>query len=136
MFVSVGRNEQLRMVGIGILALLEGVVMLSVVTRAQFVPNISIYPNVVSLLVVLLPILVGFLARRWEAAIVTALLPLLVGTLVYLARLAPAWYTDLFTLGIEIERVAGSIVLVGALGFFGWLLRRAVLGAEATGLRK
>jgi hypothetical protein len=92
----------------------------------------TVYGNIVSVAVFVLPTVIGLLARRFEAAILLAVLPFWLIAVVYLARYAPPWNLDLFSLGPLAGRVAAATFLLGGLGFLGWLLRRALFGAKST----
>lgn len=129
---QVNRGEALRLVGLVLVVLLEGAATLSVVLKAAFLPIGTAYPYVISAASWVLPVLVGLLSRRFEAAVLLAVLPLWLLALVYLAVFAPVWNVDLFTLGVQAGRTAGVTFLVGGLGFFGWLIRRVLFGEKAT----
>jgi hypothetical protein len=108
--------------------------MVSTVLNIVFLPFGVVYPNIASVAILILPVLVGFVAQRFEVAIVLTVLPLLVLAVVYTVAFAPVWNIDLFQLGVLAGRVAGAIFLLGGLGYFGWLLRRIFLrGSTAKG---
>jgi hypothetical protein len=120
------RGELLRLIALGIAVLLEGVALLSVILNITFVP-IKVYPSIASVAVFVLPSIVGLLARRLEVAILLALLPFYTLAVVYSLLFQPVWNVDLFTLGVLVQRVANTSVLLGVLGVIGWLLRRVML---------
>jgi hypothetical protein len=120
------RGELLRLIALGIAVLLEGAVLLSVILNITLVP-IKVYPSIVSVAVFVLPSIVGLLARRLEVAILLALLPFYTLAVVYSLLFQPVWNVDLFTLGVLVQRVANTSVLLGVLGVIGWLLRRVIL---------
>lgn len=113
-----------RLIALTIAVLLEGAALLSVILSAQLVPLGTIYPNVISVAVYLLPALVGFLARHIQSALFLAMLPFWALTMIYAAIYAPAYESDLFQLGVLAQRVAFTLLLMALLGLFGWLLRR------------
>jgi hypothetical protein len=118
-----------RTVVLGIIVVLEGLVLLSVVLHVDLLPFAlfdTIYPNIVSLLIIVLPLVIGILTPRWEWAVVLAVLPFLVLAIIYSTVYAPVWQIDLFQLGLLAQRVAGMLFLLGGLSFAGWLGRRAV----------
>lgn len=133
--MTINRGELLRILGLSVVVLLEGAATVSIALHAAFLPIGAAYPYVVSAASWVLPVLVGVLSRRFEAAVLLAVLPVWLLALVYLAAYAPVWNVDLFTLGVQAGRTAGVTVLLGSLGFFGWLIRRAVFGAKATSAR-
>lgn len=113
-----------RLVILGIAVVLEGVAVLSTVLHIAFLPFPTVYPALDSLLVLLLPLVVGFLTERLELAVVLAVLPFVLLVLIYSAVFAPVWQIDLFQLGVLASRVAGMLYLLGGLGVVGWLVRR------------
>jgi hypothetical protein len=121
-------TELIRLLLLGATVLLEGGAILSVVLNTQFFALGTLYPNVVSGALFLLPSIVGLLARRWEVGVVLAVLPFWITTLVYLVAFGFIFNIDLFQLGVLAGRVAGMVVLLGALGFFGALIRRIITG--------
>jgi hypothetical protein len=120
------RGELLRLIALGIAVVLEGVALLSVILNITFVP-IKVYASIVSVAVFVLPSIVGLLTRRLEVAILLALLPFYTLAMVYSILFQPVWNVDLFTLGVLVQRVANTTVLLGALAVIGWLLRRVIL---------
>ena len=129
---QVDRGETFRLIGLSIVVLLEGAATLSIALKVSFLPVGTVYPSIISVAAWLLPVLVGLLSRRVEAAVLLTVLPVWLLALVYLAINGVVWHVDLFTLGVQAGRTAGVTFLVGGLGFFGWLIRRAVFGAKAT----
>jgi hypothetical protein len=121
------RND-LRVVGLGILVVLEGLAVLSTVLNIVLLPLGTIYPNVASVAILLLPVVIGVLAQRVEVAVVLTVLPFFVLAVVYTAVFAPVWNIDLFQLGVMAGRVAGAAFLLGGLGTLGWMLRRVFVG--------
>lgn len=132
---SLSRGDTLRIAGLGLAVVLEGAALLSVLLHTEFFVLGTFYPGLISLSVFVLPSIVGLLARRLEVAIVLALLPFWITAVVYLATRAPAWGVDLVQLGVLTERVAATSILLGALGAFGWLIRRIITGGAASSLR-
>lgn len=128
-------GEVARIIGLSVVVLLEGAATLSIALHAAFLPLGAAYPYVISAASWVLPVLVGVLSRRAEAAVLLAVLPLWLLALVYVAVFAPVWNVDLFTLGVQAGRTAGVTFLLGGLGFFGWLIRRVVFGAKATSVQ-
>ena len=120
------RGELMRLIALGIAVVLEGAALVSVILNITLVP-IKIYPSVVSVAVLVLPSIVGLLARRLEVAVLLALLPFYTLAVVYSILFQPVWNVDLFTLGVLVQRVANTSVLLGVLAVIGWLLRRVIL---------
>lgn len=121
---AVGRNDVIRLVALGLLVILEGFAVISTVLNIVFVPLGTVYPNIASVTILALPVVIGLIARRIEVAVVLTVLPFFVLALVYTAVYAPVWNIDLFQLGTLAGRVAGAAFLLGGLGAFGWLIRR------------
>ncbi len=117
-------GEVVRLIALALVVLLEGAATLSVVLHSAFLPIGALYANIISVVVFVLPVVVGLLCQRFEAAIFFAVLPVWVFAIVYLALFAPIWNVDIFTLSVQAGRTAGATALVGGLGFFGWLIRR------------
>ena len=120
------RGELMRLIALGIAVVLEGAALVSVILNITLVP-IKIYPSIVSVAVLVLPSIVGLLARRLEVAVLLALLPFYTLAVVYSILFQPVWNVDLFTLGVLVQRVANTSVLLGVLAVIGWLLRRVIL---------
>ncbi len=129
---KVERSELTRLILLNLAVLLEGAAVLSVVQHIAFLPLGPAYQNIVSVAVFVLPSVIGLLSRRFEVAILLAVLPMWLLALISLALYAPVWTVDAFTLGVQVGRTAGVTVLLGSLGFLGWLLRRIWLGRKAT----
>ena len=127
--LTTGQNDIIRLAALGVLVILEGLAVLSTVLNIVFLPLGVVYPNIASVAILILPVIVGLVAQRWEVAIVLTVLPFFVLAVVYTAIFAPVWNIDLFQLGVQAGRVAGTAVLLGGLGWFGWLLRRIFLRA-------
>ncbi|HEV2237288.1 MAG TPA: hypothetical protein VGR57_11560 [Ktedonobacterales bacterium] len=129
----VAPGDGLRLALLSALTLLEGLAVVSTVLELVFLPPAgTIYPNIASLAVLVLPVLVGALSSRLEVAIVLTVLPFFVLAVVYTTAYAPVWNQDLFQLGVLAGRVAGGAFLLGGLGAFGWLLRRVLTGNAAN----
>jgi hypothetical protein len=121
---TLGRNDIPRLLALGALVILEGLAVLSTVLNIVFLPLGTVYPNVASVTILVLPVIIGAVAQKLEAAIALTVLPFFVLAVVYTAVYAPVWNIDLFQLGVLAGRVAGAAFLLGGLGAFGWLLRR------------
>jgi amino acid permease len=118
------RNDLLRLLALGVLVILEGLAVVSTVLNLTFLPLGTIYPNIDSVTILVLPVILGAVSQRLEVAIVLTVLPFFLLAVVYTTVYAPVWNIDLFQLGVLAERVAGGAFLLGGLGAFGWLLRR------------
>lgn len=125
--LTTGQTETIRLTALGVLVLLEGLTVVSTVLNLVFIPIGSLYPNIASVTILILPVAIGLLSERFEVAIVMAVLPFFVLAVVYSAIYAPIWDIDPFQLGVLAGRVAGTAFLLGGLGWFGWLLRRIFL---------
>ena len=121
---NLGRNDVIRLIALGALVLLEGLAVVSTALNIVFLPLGQFYPNIASASILILPVLIGALAKRVEVAVTLTVLPFFVLALVYTAVYAPVWNIDLFQLGVQAGRVAGAAFLLGGLGTFGWMLRR------------
>jgi len=128
--VNTERNDIFRLIALGVLAVVEGLAVISTVLNFVFVPLGVLYPNIASVSILIIPVLIGLLAKRLEAAVVLTVLPFFMLALVYTAVFAPVWNIDLFQLGVLAGRVSGGAFLLGGLGIFGWMLRR-ILRREA-----
>ncbi len=124
MSANLGRNDVIRMIALGVLVILEGLAVVSVLLNLVFIPIGPYYPNIASATILILPVIIGALSRRVEVAVVLTVLPFFILALVYTTVYAPVWNIDLFQLGVLAERVAGAAFLLGGLGAFGWMLRR------------
>jgi hypothetical protein len=122
--VKTDSSDIIRLTGLGVLVLLEGLAVVSLALNVVFLPLGTIYPNIASVTVLVLPVAIGLLSQRFEVAIVLTVLPFFVLAVVYTTVFAPVWNIDLFQLGVLAGRVAGVGILLGGLGWFGWLLRR------------
>ncbi|HEX9036193.1 MAG TPA: hypothetical protein VF808_04300 [Ktedonobacterales bacterium] len=132
---NLGRNEIIRVIALVVLVILEGLAIISASLELVFLPTGSVYPNIASVAILILPVLIGAFSRQYEVAVVGATLPFFILALVYTAVYAPVWNIDLFQLGVLASRVAGGAFLMGGLGAFGLMLRRIVLreaGQKAT----
>jgi hypothetical protein len=121
---AVERNDVIRLVALGLLVILEGFAVVSTVLNIVFLPIGTVYPNIASVTILILPVIIGLIAQRVEVAVVLTVLPFFVLALVYTAVYAPVWNIDLFQLGVLAGRVAGAAFLLGGLGAFGWMIRR------------
>ncbi|HKT38797.1 MAG TPA: hypothetical protein VJR48_10520 [Ktedonobacterales bacterium] len=121
---AVGRNDVIRLVALGLLVILEGFAVVSTVLNIVFVPLGTAYPNIASVTILVLPVIIGLISGRVEVAVVLTVLPFFVLAVVYTAVYAPVWNIDLFQLGTLAGRVAGAAFLLGGLGAFGWMIRR------------
>ncbi len=130
--LKTGQNDIIRLIALGVLVVLEGFAMVSTVLNVVFLPLGIVYPNVASVSILILPIIIGLVAHRLEVAIVLTVLPFLVLAVVYTTIYAPVWNVDLFQLGVQAGRVAGAGFLLGGLGAFGNLLRRIFLSKSPS----
>lgn len=132
--LTLERNDIFRLLALGILVILEGLAVVSTVLNIVFLPPLgTAYPNVDSVTILVLPVIIGAVARRLEVAVVLTVLPFFLLALVYTTLYAPVWNIDLFQLGVLAGRVAGAAFLLGGLGAFGWLLRRTLSRAAQKG---
>ncbi len=130
------QGQLIRLIALGVAVVLEGVVLLSAVLHVQILPlPDNIYPSVISVAAFVLPPAVGLLARRLEAALLLAALPFWVLGVVYLAVFSPVWYLDLVQIGVLVERVASTTILLFALSILGWLLQRVLRGNTVSALK-
>ena len=127
--LTTGQNDIIRLVALGALVVLEGLAVVSTVLNVVFLPLGTVYPNIASVSILILPIIIGLVSQRLEVAIVLTVLPFVVLAVVYTTVFAPVWNIDLFQLGVQAGRVASAMFLLGGLGAFGWLLRRIFLSA-------
>jgi hypothetical protein len=130
--LKTGQNDIIRLIGLGALIILEGLALVSTMLNLVFLPLGSAYPSVASAAIIILPIIIGLITQRFEAAIVLSVLPFLVLALIYTTVYAPVWNIDLFQLGVLAGRVSGALFLLGGMGFFGWLIRRIFLRSAAA----
>ncbi len=127
------RNDIVRLIALGILVVLEGLAVVSTLLNIVFVPVGTLYPNIASVVILVLPVAIGALASRIEAAVTLTVLPFFILAVVYTSVYAPVWNIDLFQLGTLAGRVAGAMFLFGGLGAFGWMLRQALTRASRNG---
>src|SRR5215469_3737360 len=99
-------NDALRLTALGVLVLLEGLAVVSLALNVVFLPLGTVYPNVASVTMLVLPVAIGVLSQRFEVAIVLTVLPFFVLAVVYTTVYAPVWTIDLFQLGTLAGRVA------------------------------
>ncbi|MGE5335027.1 MAG: hypothetical protein ACM3N4_10040 [Nitrososphaerota archaeon] len=125
--LKTGQNDTIRLIALGVLVILEGLALISTMLNLVFLPLGVFYPNVVSVAILILPMIIGLISHRVEVAIVLSVLPFIVLAVVYTTRYAPVWNIDLFQLGVLAGRVSGGLFLLGGMGFLGWLLRRIFL---------
>ncbi len=130
--LTTGQSDTIRLIVLGALVILEGLALASNGLNVVFLPLGGVYPNIASVAILILPVLIGLVSRRFEVAIVLTVLPFFVLIVVYTAAFAPVWNIDLFQLGVLAGRVAGMIFLLGGLGYFGWLLRRIFLRGDSS----
>jgi len=120
---ALGTGELLRLAGLGAAALLEGAAILSIILNSEFLVTGKFYPNVISVLLFVMPTVIGLLSGRLVTALALAALPWWVTSVIYLAEVGAVWNIDIFQLGVLAGRVAGMIVLLFALALFGWAIR-------------
>ena len=129
------RNDILRLIALGVLVIIEGLAVVSTVLNLVFLSFVgTVYPNIASVAILILPVIIGLIARRLEVAIVLTVTPFFVLALVYTAVYAPVWNIDLFQLGVLAGRVASAAFLLGGLGAFGWLIRKIFIRASDSGV--
>lgn len=131
--LALPRTELVRLIVLGIAVLLEGAAILSVVLNSEFLVTGKFYPNVISVLLFVMPTLIGLLSKRLVTALALSALPWWITSLIYLAEFGAIWNIDLFQLGVLAGRVAGMIVLLFALALFGWAIRRIFLKQTTMG---
>jgi hypothetical protein len=131
--MSMSSSFSPRTIILGAAVILESFAVLSVAEHVQLLPIGPIYANFVSVALILLPTLVGFLSRRWEVALLFATLPFWALAVVYLVITRAVWDLDLFGIGALGQRAAAISVLLLVLGFGGWLLRRVIPGLATSG---
>jgi hypothetical protein len=133
---STPRVRLAQLLALWALVILEGLALTSTMLNIVFLPIGTFYPNIASVSVLILPVIVGAISRRLETAIVLAVTPFLVLALVYTTIYAPVWNIDLFQLGVLSGRVAGALFLLGGLGAFGWMVSRIFLRTYYSRLAK
>jgi hypothetical protein len=129
---DISRNDIIRLVALGVLVLLEGLAVLSLVLKEQFFNLGGIYANIVSVAVFVLPLLIGVLSRRLTGAIFLATLPFLISSILYLAFFGDPFNIDLFQLGVLAARVAAIGILLAFLATLGWIARKATFDHDAV----
>lgn len=127
MFSNLSRGDILRVSLLTLLVIIEGAVIASAALNLVFLQAGSFYPNIASIGILILPLLIGGFSKNWEIAIVAATLPYLVLIAIYTSVYAPVFNIDLYALGQLAGRVAGGGFLFGGLGYFGLLLRHVIL---------
>lgn len=130
--LKTGKNDTIRLIALGVLAILEGLALVSTMLNLVLVPLGVAYPRIISVAILVLPIIIGVIAHRYDVAIVLSVLPFIILAVVYTTIYAPVWNIDLFQLGVLAGRVAGGVFLLGGMGLFGWLLRHIFLGVTKT----
>lgn len=130
--LTTDKNDIFRLIVLGVLVILEGLAMLSTMLNIVLLPLGVAYPSVTSVAILILPIIIGVVAQRFEVAIVLTVLPFIILAVIYTTIYAPVWNIDLFQLGTLAGRVAGAAFLLGGLGYFGWLLRRIFVRAATS----
>jgi hypothetical protein len=125
---KLARNDVIRLSAVGVLVVLEGLVVVSTVLNIVLLPLGTVYPNIASVAILVLPVIIGALSLRVEVAVALTVLPFFVLAVVYAAAFAPVWNVDLFQLGVQAGRVAGTAFLLGGLGALGWMFRRVFTG--------
>lgn len=121
--LSLGTGELLRLGVLAAAVLVEGAAILSVVLNSEFLVTGKFYPNVISVLLFVMPTVVGLFSKRLVTALLLAALPWWVTSIIYLAEFGTIFNIDLFQLGVLAGRVAGMVVLLFALALFGWAIR-------------
>jgi hypothetical protein len=128
---DISRNDIIRLVVLGVVVLLEGLAVLSLVLKQQFFSLGGIYANIISVAVFVLPLLIGVLSRRLTGAIFLATLPFLITAIIYLGFFGDPYNIDLFQLGVLAGRVAAIGILLALLGTLGWIARKATFDRDA-----
>jgi hypothetical protein len=128
--LALGTAELLRLGGLAVAVLLEGAAILSIVLNSEFFVTGKFYANFISVLVFVMPTVIGLLSKRLVTALVLAALPWWVTSVIYLAEFGTVFNIDLFQLGVLAGRVAGMIVLLFALALFGWAIRAVFFRKE------
>ncbi len=128
---DISRNDIIRLIVLGVVVLLEGLAVLSLILKQQFFSLGGIYANVISVAVFVLPLLIGVLTRRLTGAIFLATLPFLISSIIYLGFFGDPFNIDLFQLGVLAGRVAAIGILLALLGTLGWIARKATFDRDA-----
>ena len=128
---DISRNDIIRLNVLGVVVLLEGLAVLSLILKQQFFSLGGIYANVISVAVFVLPLLIGVLSRRLTGAIFLVTLPFLITSIIYLGFFGDPYNIDLFQLGVLAGRVAAIGILLALLGTLGWIARKATFDRDA-----
>ncbi len=128
---DISRNDIIRLVVLGVVVLLEGLAVLSLIFKQQFFSLGGVYANIISVAVFVLPLVIGVLSRRLTGAIFLATLPFLITSIIYLAFFGDPYNIDLFQLGVLAGRVAAIGILLALLGTLGWIARKATFDRDA-----
>jgi hypothetical protein len=128
---DISRNDIIRLIVLGVVVLLEGLAVLSLILKQQFFSLGGIYANVISVAVFVLPLLIGVLSRRLTGAIFLVTLPFLITSIIYLGFFGDPYNIDLFQLGVLAGRVAAIGILLALLGTLGWIARKATFDRDA-----
>src|SRR5260370_7181461 len=91
-------NDVIRLGAVGVLVVLEGLVMVSTVLNIVLLPLGTVYPNIASVAILVLPVIIGALSLRVEVAVVLTVLPFFFLAVVYPAPFPPAPNTHLLSL--------------------------------------
>jgi hypothetical protein len=132
MMKDISRNDIIRLIALGVVVLLEGLAVLSLIFKYQFFSLGGIYANVISVAVFVLPFVVGVLSHRLTGAVFLATLPFLISSAIYLGFFGDPFNIDLFQLGVLAGRVAAIGILLAFLATLGWVARRATFDHEAV----
>jgi hypothetical protein len=132
MVKDISRNDIIRLVVLGVVVLLEGLAVLSLIFKYQFFSLGGIYANIISVAVFILPVVVGVLSHRLTGAVFLATLPFLISSAIYLGFFGDPFNIDLFQLGVLAGRVAAIGILLAFLATLGWVARRATFDHEAV----
>ena len=132
MVKDISRNDIIRLIVLGVVVLLEGLAVLSLIFKYQFFSLGGIYANIISVAVFVLPVVVGLLSHRLTGAVFLATLPFLISSAIYLGFFGDPFNIDLFQLGVLAGRVAAIGILLAFLATLGWVARRATFDHEAV----
>jgi hypothetical protein len=132
MMKDISRNDIIRLVALGVVVLLEGLAVLSLIFKYQFFSLGGAYANIISVAVFVLPFVVGVLSHRLTGAVFLATLPFLISSAIYLGFFGDPFNIDLFQLGVLAGRVAAIGILLAFLATLGWVARRATFDHEAV----
>ena len=131
MVKDISRTDIIRLIVLGVVVLLEGLAVLSLIFKFQFFSLGGIYANIISVAVFVLPFVVGLLSHRLTGAIFLATLPFLISSAIYLGFFGDPFNIDLFQLGVLAGRVAAIGILLALLATLGWIARRATFDHDA-----